>query len=121
MDHKIWDAFPRTLEGLLQTYEAAGMNPADEGYYLAGLQTYVMTWRSEHTHREVPLYILDQAACNEVFYQHTRGRKFRRNCAALAACWKNLVTDRPERILQRFERHQLSERKKATRQNATAL
>jgi hypothetical protein len=109
MDRKIWTAFPTTLNALLQTYEAQGMSAPDEGYYLAALQTFTMTWRAVHTGKEVPVWILDQAAANEVFYQATRGRQFRRNCAALAACWKNLVTDRPERILTRFDRWQKRE------------
>lgn len=43
---------------------------------------------------------LDLAAGREVHYQWTRGRQFRCVPGALAACWYNLVTERPLRLDQ---------------------
>ena len=107
VDQSGWTEWPRTRAVLMESYHLTGMSSYDSQYYLAGLQRYVMAWTSEHAARQVPLWVLDQAAAGEVAYQWTRGRTFRRPCAALSACWTNLVTDRPERILQRWERAQV--------------
>lgn len=94
----------QTITALLQTYYAEGLDELDERYALAGLQRYEHAWAERHGARAVSTLALDEAAANEVWYQWSRGRQFRRAIAALSACWTGLVTERPERITDRQAR-----------------
>lgn len=100
--------WPATWGALVETYYTdagwctttdAGTNEC--GYLLASLNRYESLWRDRHGHRDVPQGTLDRAAANEVRYQASRGRVFRRTAAGLSACICALPMERPERIYAR--------------------
>lgn len=113
-----WASWPETYRTLQQTYYTETFPAADQNYALAGLQRYFTTWQDEHGHRCIPMHILDGAAAHEIWYQHVRGREFRRPCAALSACWISLIVERPERILDRHDRFIQAQDRKARKNNA---
>ena len=104
---KDWDFWPATYRACISTYFRAekfgrpGEVPADGAYMLAGLQRYWETWQANHSHRETPSSVLDAAAAHEIYFQHTRGRQFRRSAAALSACLVSMAIERPDRVLDR--------------------
>jgi hypothetical protein len=69
------------------------------GYYVAGLENMERLWADRHGHRPVPRQALDAAAAAEIGFHVSRGRTFRRPCAAMWKCWAMLVDERPERVL----------------------
>lgn len=105
-----WSAWPETHQACMETYFSRtlfghpGEVPANGNYMLAGLLRYATTWHALHGHRQVSQGTLDRCAAHEVRYLWNRNYKPGRVAAALSACLGNLVTQRPERIIERHER-----------------
>lgn len=99
--------WPRTTQALESTYY---QNPTwactrngtqnDGGYCLWALRRYAAAAQALLPGAKFARAELDMAAGREVMYQWTKGRKFRCPAAALAACWYNLVAERPIRLDQ---------------------
>lgn len=99
-----WAMWKETWKAFQQSYYPNGMDTADQHYALASLQRYALYWAENHGQRNTPQTILDEAAANEVFYHWYRARQFRRPVAALAVCFTAMVSERPERIIDRQAR-----------------
>lgn len=102
--HGDWRRWPHTYRALRETYYPIAMSSADQGYALEGLRQYEVAWQAEHGHSEVCQSHLDAAAGHEVRYHANRGRLFRRPVAALSTCWRAIICERPERVLDRATR-----------------
>lgn len=92
-----WARWPRTHAALLDTYFKVRAMP--ERYLLAGLQRMYETACAVHGRERIDYRRLDAAAAAECYYHDVRGRVFGNPEAALSTCWRNLVTERPEKIL----------------------
>jgi hypothetical protein len=99
-----WRGWPAVQKALSQTYCREEFSQDEQRYALACCARFAFEWNLRHEARGIPLVILDEAAANEVWYHWLRSTQFRRPCAALGMCWLNLVTERPERILDRYAR-----------------
>lgn len=97
--------FPKATQQLGQTFfdradwavtGVAGHNTA--GYMLWALRRMVELAADRHGHKNYTRQEIDLAAAREVHYQWRRGSKFRVPQAALAACLRNLVLERPEKL-----------------------
>lgn len=71
---------------------------SDAGLLLCGLQRFAEHWNTVHGHRHTLQRDLDLAAANEIYYQHQRGRVFRRAAAALIKCIQCITVERPEKV-----------------------
>lgn len=99
-----WRLWPETFRALVECYYCEHFPAADQAYALSGLQQFGTAWNIEHGHKEIEQIYLDQATAHEVRYHANRGRLFRRPCAALSTCWRALICERPERVLDRSAR-----------------
>ena len=113
-----WDRWRETYQALRETYftEATfghlGEVPANGNYMLAGLLRYEQRWNALHGHRGVSQSTLDSSAAHEIRFLFNRSYRPTRVAAALSACIGNLVTERPERILERHDRRMKAAEKK---------
>lgn len=114
----LWRKWPETQKALLDTYYRTAFSPADQAYALAGLQRVGEMWEDLHGQKNVPHQFLDAACAHEVWYHHYRAREFRRPCAALSACWSAIISERPERVFDRWTRAQLKADRKTRHRGA---
>lgn len=114
---KDWARWRATYAALSDTYYADSFSQADQAYALEGLLQYEATWQREHGHKCIEQRWLDEAAAHEVRYHATRGRIFRRACAALSTCWRAIAVERPERVIDRSDRAIAYAKKKAAKHN----
>lgn len=99
-----WKRWPHTFQALTDCYYVQRFPLADQAYSLEGLLQFERSWQTEHGHKEIAHTHLDQACAHEVRFHANRGRLFRRPCAALATCWRAIICERPERVLDRAAR-----------------
>jgi len=92
-----WARWPRVKEALLDTYFRT--RPLPERYLLTGLQLMYERACQLHGRERIDYRRLDAAAAAECYYHDTRGRAFGNPEAALSTCWRNLVSERAEKIL----------------------
>jgi hypothetical protein len=111
--HGDWKEWGMTYRALTETYYKGRFAAADSAYCLAGLQQFQTAWMMDHGHKDIAQEFLDAACAHEVRYHASRGRIFRRPCAALSTCWRAIVNERPERVTDRAARKTEYARRKA--------
>jgi hypothetical protein len=108
--HDTFARWPATYVACIRTYfrqetfARPGEVPGHGAYMLACLQRYAEAWHGLHEHRGVAQDTLDRAAAHEIMYIWNRGYKPQRPAAYLGVALTQLVTSRPERVLERHEK-----------------
>lgn len=116
-----WRKWPQTFRALTECYYVDRFPSADQAYSLEGLSQFQRSWQIEHGHREIAHEHLDQATAHEVRFHANRGRLFRRPCAALSTCWRAIISERPERVLDRAARAAARPQEKATASKSSEI